>query len=53
MIDGVKSSVKIKRNEKSGLAVVRRVNSMVECGQICSFSGVMAAISGLKLIKIG
>ena len=51
MIDGV--SAKIKRDKRSGLAVVRRVKNMVECGNNCSFSGVVAAISGLKVIKIG
>ena len=52
MINSIKGSAKIKGNKKSGFAIVRRMENIVKCGEDCSFSGVMAAISGLKLIKI-
>jgi hypothetical protein len=52
MIDSIKGSAEIKGNKKSEFAIVRRMENIVKCGSNFSFSGMMAAVSGLKLIQI-
>ena len=53
MVDTMESCAKVKRNEESGFARIRRMENDVESGKKRSFSRVARPICGLKLVEVG
>ena len=52
MVNTIKSSAKIKRNEESGFARIRRMENAVESGKKRSFSRMARPIGRLKLVEV-
>ena len=53
MVDTIKSSAKVKRNEESGFARIRRMENVVESDKKRKFSTVARPICTLKLVEVG
>mgnify|MGYP003416751308 CR=1 FL=1 len=52
MVDAIKSSTKVKRDEESRVTDVRGVENTIESGEEAGFSGVTRPVSGLKLVEV-